>query len=62
MIPHHIPYGDVGEYQSLWYWVSEVFEHVGFWLFARAWLAELMIFMLAVAGARFVWRVVRGVL
>jgi len=62
MIPQNVPLDQVPAWESLWVGISSVFADLGFGLFHYGWLGHLIVLILLVAGARFVWSFVKGVL
>lgn len=60
MIPHTVPLDSVNRYEQTWETISAVFSSIGMPMFRMTWLGSLIILIILVAGARFVWAWIKG--
>lgn len=62
MIPTWVPLGEQTYYNQLWIIILDVFTRLGSPLFGNSWFRWLVLLMLLVWAAQFMWRWVRGLL
>lgn len=62
MIPNYVPLDDRARYNRLYEVVEDVFRELGSPVFAQTWFRWLVLAMIVIAAARFMWRWVKGLL